>query len=275
MSERETRCWDHAHGSLSQDRAFDACQYRWDAQYRRRAVRDGLGAPAIVGLAVDSWLTDAVMGVEPPDIRDILSATAIEIGKPDDQLDWKYMEAKSKALIEVALRDMVPTYEGKVIATQVEVHFKVPGIEREYHAHLDLVVETPSGGVGVIDWKTSERRLNEDRAVADQQLTRYALALREAPEWGIMPDMVGLDGLIYYKSRNEALYDPQRSTRTKEQLDSHVREMQRREAVRGLIELGTIEPLTNGRSSLYECNNCPARPICPAWEAFADARANG
>lgn len=263
-----SRCWDPTHGSLSSDNAFDACQHRWLKQYRQKEVRDSMGAPAVVGLAVDSYLTDALMGREPGSVRRYLTDVAAEISRPDADLDFEAMERKATSLLDLAMTEVVPGYQSRLIATQVELHFQVPGVERVFHGHLDLVLETPNGGIEVRDWKTSERRLEPGRADSDNQLTRYALGMLYDPAWGMLPEAVGLDGLIYRKASNSSWYDRQDSTRSLEQLETHVEQIKVREAHKALVEAGTIPPLTNGKTAMYGCGGCPVRPVCPAWAHF-------
>lgn len=272
MSHDPRRCYDPAHRSYSSDRTFDGCQFRWHAEHDL-----GLGwkgnERSIVGSVVDLGVMSALSSEPPVDVAHALEVELTDAGMPTYGKSVDAMFEKANRLLDLWHRECEPTYP-PVHSTQLELHADIAGVT--YHFHPDIVFEDG----GVIDLKTSEKRLGEMRARDDVQLTTYAYALWR--EYGVIPPYVGLDGLIYANPPREIIaeaeiaglpvpakpwLDRQRSTRTLEQLHAFEDECRRREAARRFARTTGIYQ-TNGRVRRGECTDCPAIGLCPSWVGF-------
>lgn len=59
---------------------------------------------------------------------------------------------------------------------------------------IDHVTRTPSGGLGIVDWKTNRKAKPRSAVAGSLQLAIYALAAREL--WGVEPEWVALDFVV-------------------------------------------------------------------------------
>jgi RecB family exonuclease len=59
---------------------------------------------------------------------------------------------------------------------------------------IDHVCRTPSGGIGIVDWKTNRKAKTRAHVAGSLQLAIYALAAREL--WGHDPEWVALDFVV-------------------------------------------------------------------------------
>jgi RecB family exonuclease len=59
---------------------------------------------------------------------------------------------------------------------------------------IDHVARTPSGGFGIVDWKTNRKAKTRSHVAGSLQLAIYALAAREL--WGHDPEWVALDFVV-------------------------------------------------------------------------------
>ena len=59
---------------------------------------------------------------------------------------------------------------------------------------IDHVAPTPSGGIGIVDWKTNRKAKTRSQVASSLQLAIYALAAREL--WGQDPQWVALDFVV-------------------------------------------------------------------------------
>lgn len=263
----ETRCFDPSHRSYSSDQKWDECQFMADA-LARKAVKETLPAKVAVGSAVDFVIKERLLG-RTPDVEGEVRRYIKALGSPSAEIDEATEKANSLLLLwEEEVR---PGWESVgVYGVEVEEHFEVDGVI--YHVHIDTVLNDGS----VRDTKTSDQRLGVDRAVHDVQLSTYATAI-----WLVydhLPPSVGLDGLINAKmppdvaqmrgiadkARPKPWFDQQTSTRTVEQLQSWLASARRREHSRAYAKVSGVYQ-TQGRSSAYACNGCPALSICPEW----------
>jgi hypothetical protein len=180
--------------------------------------------------------------------------------------------AAGLAQVDLFEREVLPTLP-EVYQTQMEVHWDLDGIP--YHAHLDITFADGS----VADLKAPDQRLGARRVDEDYQLTTYAAALYGA--FGQVPPRVELIGLVNSKmpedvavlsdiapkDRPKPWLDRQVGVRTLQQIVGWQNEAYKREASRRWASTTGIY-LTNGRTGLYTCSGCPAKPQCPAWAGF-------
>jgi RecB family exonuclease len=113
---------------------------------------------------------------------------------------------------------------------------------------IDHVARTPSGGLGIVDWKTNRRARSRSEVASSLQLAIYALAAREL--WGREPEWVALDfvvpGLRVSVDRSEIDADG---------AVARIRDVARRIA---------DEQFPASPSPL--CGWCDYRSLCPAFE---------
>lgn len=68
------------------------------------------------------------------------------------------------------------------------------GDDVEVVGSIDHVARTPSGGIGIVDWKTNRKAKTRERVTGSLQLAIYCLAAREL--WGHEPEWVALDFVV-------------------------------------------------------------------------------
>ncbi len=113
---------------------------------------------------------------------------------------------------------------------------------------IDHVERTPSGGIGIVDWKTNRRAKTRKQVAASLQLAIYALAAVEL--WGHEPEWVALDFVV-----------------------SGVRVAMPRREIDTDQALGTIRAVAaRVREHLFPaepnrlCQWCDYRNVCPAFQ---------
>jgi hypothetical protein len=266
----EPRCWDTAHRSYSSDRDWDECQFKWHAKNVLK-VPNPLPAKVAVGSAVDLLVKDRLLGIE-SDPEQVTARFFREYLTPD--IDLPKAVETTVSLLTLWEREVREVWERiGIYAVEYELHFDVDGIP--YHVHPDVVLKDGT----IIDLKTGDQRLGQDRVMYDVQLTTYAEGLRA--EFGHIAPNVILDGLINAqmpkdvseargirdKDRPKPWWERQVSNRTAEQLDAWRASVVRREQARRFAESTGVYQ-TQGRSAQYACNGCPARSICPEWSGW-------
>jgi putative RecB family exonuclease len=80
-------------------------------------------------------------------------------------------------------------------AVAVEEWFELDlGDDIEVVGSIDHVARTPSGGIGIVDWKTNRKAKPRHRVAGSLQLAIYTLAAVEL--WGQEPEWVALDFVV-------------------------------------------------------------------------------
>jgi putative RecB family exonuclease len=143
---------------------------------------------------------------------------------------------------EIYARDYVP-------AVACEQWFELDiGDDVALCGSIDHVARTPSGGLGIVDWKTNRRAKTRAQVAGSLQLAIYALGAEEL--WGHQPEWVALDfvvsGVRVTMPRSEI--DTDAALATIRDVAAQVRE--------GLF------PAAPGRL----CPWCDYRSVCPAFE---------
>lgn len=112
---------------------------------------------------------------------------------------------------------------------------------------IDHVARTPSGGIGIVDWKTNRKAKTRAHVADSLQLAIYTMAAREL--WGHEPDWVALDFVVpgVRVTVNRAEIDVEAATR-------------RITAVAAKIRAESFEPKPSGL-----CPWCDWRSECPAF----------
>jgi RecB family exonuclease len=113
---------------------------------------------------------------------------------------------------------------------------------------IDHVARTPSGGIGIVDWKTNRRAKTRKHVQSSLQLAIYALAAVEL--WGQEPEWVALDFVVPGVRVSVA--------RSQIQRDRAVA------AIRDVAAAVRAEVFTPRPSRL--CAWCDYRSECPAYE---------
>jgi hypothetical protein len=266
MSDDVLRCFDPAHRSYSDDKAWDTCQERGHLTTSLGVARTFRSPKVARGSTIDDVVMAMLAGSELPDVETTLRRHLVELATPCDGDEFAKQLDAARAQLALFERDVLPDLPS-VYATQFEMHWDVDGIP--YHAHLDIVYTDGSFD----DLKSTDQRLGEHRVDSDVQLTTYADGLWRM--YGTLPPAVGLIGLVnanppkdvlaWHPTARKPWVDRQLSVRTEAQLLAWEREAKRREASRTFARSTGIYQ-TQGRSSLYECTGCAVRHACPAWE---------
>ena len=159
------------------------------------------------------------------------------------------------SMVEAHYKNLAPKLE-PVKEPELKLEFSLKGMKRGFVAYLDVV-----GNIGkrltVIDNKTTTRSWNQWQIDIDSQLTTYAMAW--ANETKKMPDMVGIDALVWNKKTSKMIQKDaaQRliSFRTKKHLERFATNATKLEK---LVDAGIFYPTDDPRT----CMSCGYRKIC-------------
>ncbi len=174
----------------------------------------------------EGWETDGFAGTE-----------------RDEQLRW-YRHAQ-----DVVRRHHQRFAADYVPAVACEAYFELDlGSDVQVVGVIDHVARTPSGGLGIVDWKTNKRAKTRADVRGSLQLAIYALAAVEL--WGHDPEWVALDFVV----------PGVRVTVAREDIDVGAA----REAILTTAELVRAEAFAPTPNRL--CGWCDYRSLCPAFE---------
>lgn len=174
----------------------------------------------------DGWETDGFAGME-----------------RDEQLRW-YRHAQD--VVRRHHERFAPTY---VPAVACEAYFELDlGSDVQVVGVVDHVARTPSGGLGILDWKTNRRAKTRADVRGSLQLAIYAMAAVEL--WGHDPEWVALDFVV----------PGVRVTVAREDIDVEAA----RETILSTAELVRAEAFEPTPNRL--CGWCDYRALCPAFE---------
>ncbi len=138
------------------------------------------------------------------------------------------------------------SYEPAVVTEQ---WFEIDlGDEITVVGSIDHVARTPSGGIGIVDWKTNRKAKTRAHVADSLQLAIYALAAREL--WGHEPEWVALDFVV----------PGVRVTVDRSDIDVEAA-VGRIKTVAAKIRAEAFEP-----SPSALCNWCDWRSECPAFQ---------
>lgn len=132
----------------------------------------------------------------PPPVEDLLRGlydgwddAGFEGMDRDEKLRW-YGHAQ-----QVLRRHHARHASSYVPAMATEAWFELDlGDDIEVVGSIDHVTPTPSGGFGIVDWKTNRKAKTRSQVAGSLQLAIYALAARQL--WGAEPDWVALDFVV-------------------------------------------------------------------------------
>jgi len=174
----------------------------------------------------DHWETDGFAGAE-----------------RDEQLRW-YRHAQ-----DVVRRHHERFAQSYVPAGACEAYCELNlGAGVEVVGVIDHVARTPSGGIGIVDWKTNKRAKTRADVRGSLQLAIYAMAAVEL--WGHDPEWVALDFVV----------PGVRVTVAREDIDVAAA----RETIVSTAELVRAAAFAPTPNRL--CGWCDYRTLCPAFE---------
>jgi len=198
--------------------------------------------------ALETWWMQKLP--TPPPVEDLLQALydswedeGFEGMPREEKLEW-YRHAQ----------DVLRRHHARYAATYVpavasEQYFVLDiGDDIEVAGSVDHVARTPSGGIGIVDWKTNKRAKTKDQVRGSLQLAIYTLAAAEL--WGQEPEWVALDFVV----------PGVRVTVERHEIDTEAALTTLRE-VAGLIRTEAFAPTPNNL-----CGWCDYRALCPAFE---------
>ena len=237
--------------SFSRVDTYQACPLR----YRYAYVDELPSAPSphlswgsSLHTALEFWWTQKLP--EPPSVDALLHAlyegwddTGFTGMDREEKIRWyRHAQDVLRRHHERHVDDFVP-------AVASEQRFSLDlGPELEVVGVIDHVARTPSGGIGIVDWKTNKRAKVADEVRANLQLAIYALAAEQL--WGQRPEWVALDfvvpGVRVSVSRDEIDADGALAT------------------IREVAELVLADRYDPRPSRL--CEWCDYRALCPAFE---------
>lgn len=147
-----------------------------------------------VHAALERWWTSKLPSAPPVDVLlqglyDGWDDAGFEGMSREDKLAW-YRHAQ----------DVLRRHHGRfahdyVPAVATEEWFCLDlGDDLEVVGSIDHVARTPSGGIGIVDWKTNKRAKNREQVRGNLQLAIYTLAAVEL--WGHEPEWVALDFVV-------------------------------------------------------------------------------
>jgi len=197
--------------------------------------------------ALERWWT-AKLPIAPPvevllqGLYDCWDDTGFEGMEREEKLSW-YRHAQ-----DVLRRHHARFADSYVPAIASEEWFRLDlGPDLEVVGSIDLVARTPSGGIGIVDWKTNKRAKTRDEVRSNLQLAIYTLAAVEL--WGHEPEWVALDFVV----------PGVRVTVAREDIDTEGALA----TVHGVAERVRAEAFEPRPSRL--CDWCDYRGLCPAY----------
>jgi putative RecB family exonuclease len=198
--------------------------------------------------ALETWWSQKLP--EPPAVDVLLQAlydhwddTGFEGMDRDEKLRW-YRYAQD--ILRAHHARFAPIY-APAVATEAWFELDM-GDDIVVVGSIDHVQRTPSGGIGIVDWKTSRRAKTRKQVAGSLQLAIYTLAAVEL--WGHEPEWVSLDFVV----------SGVRVTMPRAEIDT--------DAARGIIH----DVAARIRQELFPaepnrlCNWCDYRAECPAFE---------
>ena len=212
-----------------------------------------LPAPALswgsaIHAALEAWWDQKLP--QPPPVDVLLAAlydnwddSGFDGMAREDKLKW-YRHAQ-----DVLTRHHARYSPSYTPAVACEEWFELDlGDSVEVVGSIDHVARTPSGGLGIVDWKTNRKAKPRHRVAESLQLAIYALAARQL--WGQDPEWVALDfvvpGVRVSVPREEI--DTEGALRT----------------IRGVADRIRAAAFDPSPSPL--CGWCDFRAACPAFE---------
>lgn len=183
--------------SFSRVDAFLTCPLKFRFSYVDRLPQEPsptLSWGTSVHAALESWWDQKLP--QPPPVEVLLQGlydgwddTGFEGMARDEKLRWY---AHAQDVLRRHHARYAPVY---VPAVACEQWFELDiGDGVEVVGSIDHVARTPSGGIGIVDWKTNRKAKPRKRVVGSLQLAIYCLAAREL--WGQDPEWVALDFVV-------------------------------------------------------------------------------
>lgn len=144
--------------------------------------------------ALEAWWAQKLP--EPPPVEVLYKAlydgwddAGFEGMQRDEKLKWY---AHAQDVLRRHHQRYAPVY---VPAVATEAWFELDiGDGIEVCGSIDQVARTPSGGIGIVDWKTNKRAKTRRHVAGSLQLAIYTLAAAEL--WGQEPEWVALDFVV-------------------------------------------------------------------------------
>jgi DNA helicase-2/ATP-dependent DNA helicase PcrA len=198
--------------------------------------------------ALERWWTSKLPTAPPVDLLlqglyDRWDDTGFEGMAREDKLAW-YRHAQ-----EVLRRHHARFERDYVPAVATEEWFSLDlGDDLEVVGSIDHVARTPSGGIGIVDWKTNKRAKTRDDVRGNLQLAIYTLAAVEL--WGHEPEWVALDFVV----------PGVRVTVAREDIDTDAALA----TIRRVADQVRAEAFAPTPSRL--CDYCDYRGMCPAFQ---------
>lgn len=198
--------------------------------------------------AIETWWSQKLPAAPPVDVLlqalyDCWDDTGFEGMARDDKITW-YRYAQN------VLRRHHERYASRFVpAVASEEWFALELAEDlEVVGSIDHVARIPSGGIGIVDWKTGKRAKTKQDVRGSLQLAIYTLAAVEL--WGHEPEWVALDFVV----------PGVRVTVPREEIDTEAA----RATILQVAERVRAEAFPPSPSRL--CDWCDYRSLCPAFE---------
>ena len=133
---------------------------------------------------------------EPPDVQVLLDALyeswddeGFAGMERDEKIRWyRHAQEVLRRHHERYARDYTPA-----VATEQWFELEL-GDAITVVGSIDHVARTPSGGIGIVDWKTNRKAKTREHVAGSLQLAVYTLAAKEL--WGHEPEWVALDFVV-------------------------------------------------------------------------------
>ncbi|MGH8932350.1 MAG: RecB family exonuclease, partial [Egibacteraceae bacterium] len=237
--------------SFSRVDTYQTCPLKYRYSYVEKlpsAPSPQLSWGSSIHAALETWWSQKLP--EPPPVDALLQAlydhwddAGFEGTSRDEKLKW-YRYAQD--VLRAHHARFAPTY-APAVATEAWFELDM-GDDIIVVGSIDHVQRTPSGGIGIVDWKTSRRAKTRKQVAGSLQLAIYAFAATEL--WGHEPEWVSLDFVV----------SGVRVTMPRSEIDTDAaRQTIHNAAARIRAELFPAEP-----NRL--CNWCDYRGVCPAFE---------
>jgi putative RecB family exonuclease len=169
---------------------------------------------------------------------------------------------KGKDLLTV-YHEQIPKDHFKVLATEHEFSFQIPGVDVPMIGVMDLIQQDEAGNLIITDFKTAGRSYSKDEIDKNLQLTVYSLAAKQNG-FADQEILLRFDCLIKTKKPK---FEQYYTIRTDE---DHHRAIKKIQEVWQGIQKKVFVPNDNS----WRCNHCSYKNHCDQWFQIGKEKAS-
>lgn len=251
--------------SASQITMYQRCPKQYEYRYIK-----GMTRPPKMALVVGSSVHKSIElnygkkhKTKKPELKDVvLDAYSQEFEKLKLDADKDEEQGRSKDrgyAMATAHYDLIaPTFQ-PLEAPELEFNVPIPGIKRKLYGFIDVIGEPVTKDKKkkrlIMDNKTAKRKYERLAVELSPQLTAYEFAHRVL--YGKKSDGVGIDAMVEYTRKGEAITEVQRLVTTRDEMEIK-RFVETAQAIDKGINAGVFPPVDDARV----CSWCGFNDLC-------------